>query len=161
MFTRCVSVSAASTTDCNIANACVASSTCRRFQRSTHTPAKGASRKMGICPTNATVPSRIAEPVSRYTSQAVAIRVIHVPISEMLWPPKKRRKFRCLSARHACDTSGKTVLLRTTAESSAIAASFSCSFGSLKTFCPFQNTPTPSAARLHFPACSTLLRLHT
>jgi hypothetical protein len=31
------------------------------------------------------------------------MRVIHVPISEMLCPPKKSRKLRCRSARHACD----------------------------------------------------------
>ena len=33
------------------------------------------------------------------------MRVIHVPMSEMLCPPKKRRKFRCRSARHACEKS--------------------------------------------------------
>src|ERR1700747_1688411 len=31
------------------------------------------------------------------------MRVIQVPMSEMLWPPKKRRKLRWPSARHACD----------------------------------------------------------
>jgi hypothetical protein len=60
--------------------------------------------KVGICPAKLTVPSSSADPVNRKTSQLVAIRVIQVPMSEMLWPPKKRRKFLCLSARHACDT---------------------------------------------------------
>ena len=31
------------------------------------------------------------------------MRVIHVPMSEMLWPAKKSRKLRCRSARHACE----------------------------------------------------------
>jgi len=39
---------------------------------------------MGICPEKPTTPSRNAEWVSRYTSQAVAMRVIHVPMSETL-----------------------------------------------------------------------------
>jgi hypothetical protein len=66
--------------------------------------------KVGICPAKLTVPSRSADPVKRKTSQLVAIRVIHVPMSEMLWPPKKRRKFRCLSARHACDAPEASVV---------------------------------------------------
>ena len=61
------------------------------FIYDTHTPAKGASRKVGICPANPTTPSSSAEPVRRYTSQLVAIRVIHVPISDTLCPPKNSR----------------------------------------------------------------------
>jgi hypothetical protein len=61
---------------------------------------------VGICPANPTTPSKKAEPVSRYTSQLVASRVIHVPISEMLWPPKYKRKFRCRSDRHAREMPG-------------------------------------------------------
>jgi hypothetical protein len=37
------------------------------------------------------MPSKSAEPVSRYTSQLVAIRVIHVPTSDTLCPLKKSR----------------------------------------------------------------------
>src|ERR1700733_11901341 len=101
MLMRCVSVSAASASDCNMARTCVTTSTLRRFRRSTHTPAKGANRNVGICPANPTTPSRNAEPVSLYTSQLVARRVIHVPISEIVCPLKNRRKLRCFSARHA------------------------------------------------------------
>ncbi len=43
---------------------------------------------MGICPEKLTRPSRKAECVSRYTSQAVAMRVIQVPMSETVWPEK-------------------------------------------------------------------------
>ncbi len=32
------------------------------------------------------------------------MRVIHVPMSEIDWPPKKSLKFRCRKARHACET---------------------------------------------------------
>ena len=49
----------------------------------------------GIWPQNPTTPRSSSDPVRRYTSQFVAIRVIHVPMSEMLCPQKKRRKFRC------------------------------------------------------------------
>ena len=38
------------------------------------------------------------------------MRVIHVPISEMLWPPKKSRKLRWRSARHACEKSPMATL---------------------------------------------------
>jgi hypothetical protein len=31
------------------------------------------------------------------------MRVIHVPMSEIVCPPKNSRKLRCRSARHACD----------------------------------------------------------
>ena len=50
--------------------------------------------KVGIWPAKLTVPSKSADPVKRKTSQLVAIRVIHVPMREMLWPPKNRRKLR-------------------------------------------------------------------
>ena len=82
-------------------------------------------------------PPRPAESPSRSAGKpasAVAMRVIQVPISEMLWPPKKSRKLRCLSARHACEKPGKALLPAISAELSAIAASFNCSSGSLKTF---------------------------
>ena len=36
------------------------------------------------------------------------MRVIHVPMSEMLWPPKKSRKLRWRKARHACEKSRGT-----------------------------------------------------
>src|ERR1035437_9603092 len=39
-------------------NAWVHTSTCRRSSRSTHTPAKGASRKVGICPAKPTLPNK-------------------------------------------------------------------------------------------------------
>src|SRR6185437_5952509 len=88
-----------------MASDCVHISTVRRFSRSTSTPANGARRNVGICPAKLTTPSSSADPVSRYTSHAVAMRVIHVPISEMLCPPKNSRKFRCRSARHVCEKS--------------------------------------------------------
>ncbi len=97
------SVSAASANDCTMASVCVHTSTCRRSSRSTQTPAKGAKRNVGICPAKLTVPSSSADPVSRYTSHDVAMRVIHVPMSEMVCPPKNSLKLRCRSARHACD----------------------------------------------------------
>jgi len=59
------SVSAASASDWNIDRLWVHTSTCCRSSRSTHTPAKGASRNVGICPAKLTVPSSSAEPVSR------------------------------------------------------------------------------------------------
>jgi hypothetical protein len=58
---------------------------------------------VGIWPAKLTVPNSSADPVNRYTSQEVAIRVIHVPMSEMLWPPKKSLKFLCRRARQVCD----------------------------------------------------------
>ena len=97
------SVSAASASDCTMASVCVHTSTFRRSSRSTQTPANGANRNVGICPAKLTVPSSSADPVSRYTSHAVATRVIHVPISEIVCPPKNSRKLRCRSARHVCD----------------------------------------------------------
>jgi hypothetical protein len=36
------------------------------------------------------------------------MRVIQVPMSEMLCPPKKSRKLRCRSARHACEGSRRS-----------------------------------------------------
>ena len=59
------SVSAASASDCTMESVCVHTSTWRRLRRSTQTPAKGAKRKVGICPAKLTVPSSSAEPVSR------------------------------------------------------------------------------------------------
>ena len=59
------SVSAASASAWTIDSVCVHTSTWRRSSRSTQTPAKGASRKLGICPAKLTVPSKRAEPVSR------------------------------------------------------------------------------------------------
>ena len=56
---------------------------------------------VGICPAKLTVPSSSAECVSRYTSHDVAMRVIHVPMSEIVCPPKNSRKLRCRNARHA------------------------------------------------------------
>src|ERR1700691_6147663 len=85
-----------------MASVCVHTSTFLRLSRSTHTPAKGATRKVGIWPAKLTVPSSSAEPVSRYTSHDVAMRVIQVPMSEIVWPPKNSRKLRCRNERHAC-----------------------------------------------------------
>ena len=93
------SVSTASATDCSIESTCVTTRIRCRFERSTRTPANGARIRVGICPQNPTTPRSNAEPVSRYTSQLVAMRVIHVPTRETLWPPKKRRKLRDARAR--------------------------------------------------------------
>ena len=82
---------------------CVHTSTCRRSSLSTQTPAKGATRNVGICPAKLTVPRSSAEPVSRYTNHDVAMRVIQVPMSEMVWPPKNSLKLRCRNARQMCD----------------------------------------------------------
>src|SRR5580698_7166345 len=82
---------------------CVHTSTCLRLSLSTQTPANGATRNVGIWPAKLTVPNSSAEPVSRYTSHDVAMRVIQVPISEMVWPPKNSLKLRCRSARHTCE----------------------------------------------------------
>ncbi len=65
MVTRLESVNPASSRDCAAASAWVQSSTFLRSSRSTHTPAKGASRKVGIWPTKPTRPNSRAEPVSR------------------------------------------------------------------------------------------------
>jgi hypothetical protein len=83
----------------SIALACVATTTRCRLVASATTPPIGASRKTGIWLANPTRPSSIVEPVSEYTSHDCATDCIHVPISEMSWPPKKSRKLRCLSAR--------------------------------------------------------------
>src|SRR5258705_1248652 len=89
----------ASASDWSIDSTCVTSRMRCRSHRSTHTPAIGASSSVGICPQKPTTPRRSTDPVSRYTSQLVATRVIHVPTSETLCPPKKRRKLRLRSAR--------------------------------------------------------------
>jgi hypothetical protein len=89
-----------------IAKICVTSKTCRRSSRSIQTPANGAKMKVGICPANPTTPSKKAERVSRYTSQLVARRVIQVPIREMHWPPKYKRKFRWRNDRQAREMPG-------------------------------------------------------
>ncbi len=96
-------VSAASRSDWIMDSDCVHTSTCLRLSLSTQTPAKGATRNVGIWPAKLTVPSSSAEPVSRYTSHDVAMRVIQVPISEMVCPPKKSLKLRCRSARQIRD----------------------------------------------------------
>ncbi len=82
----------------------VHTNTLRRSTRSTSTPASGAKRNVGICPAKPTVPSSSDDFVNRYTSHDVATRVIHVPISEMLCPPKNNRKLRCRRARQACES---------------------------------------------------------
>src|SRR5580658_6384270 len=89
--------------DCTMARVCDHTSTWRRLSRSIQTPANGASRNVGIWPAKLTVPSTRAEFVSLYTSHDVAMRVIHVPMSEMDWPPKKSLKLRCRSARQTYD----------------------------------------------------------
>jgi len=61
----CESVSPASASDWTMESAWVQTSTWRRSRRSTHTPAKGAKRNVGICPAKLTVPSSSAEPVRR------------------------------------------------------------------------------------------------
>ena len=45
----------------------------------------------GICPANPTTPNAIADPVSRYTSQLVAVIEIQLPMSDTSWPPKNSR----------------------------------------------------------------------
>jgi hypothetical protein len=85
------SASAANANDCSMASTCVHSSMRCRSMRSTSTPAKGASTKVGICPAKLTTPSSSAEPVRRYTSQLVAMRVIQVPTSDTPCPPKYSR----------------------------------------------------------------------
>ena len=57
-------------------------------------------------PRSSPCPAAAPNSVSRYTSHDVAMRVIQVPMSEMVCPPKNSRKLRCRSARHACDTPG-------------------------------------------------------
>ena len=86
-----VSASAARMADWSIASTWVATRTRYRSRRSTQTPAKGASKKVGIWLAKPTTPRRTAEPVRRYTSQLIASRVTHVPISEAPWPAKNRR----------------------------------------------------------------------
>lgn len=81
----------ASANDCSIERTCVTTSVVCRFHLSTQTPASGPSMKVGICPANPTMPKRNAEPVKRYTNQLVAMRVIHVPMSETLCPAKNNR----------------------------------------------------------------------
>ena len=71
-----------------------------RSTRSTSTPAKGASTNVGIRAANPTRPSSKALWLNRQTSQATAVICIQVPISEMPWPMKKSRKFRCFSDRN-------------------------------------------------------------
>ena len=51
-------------------------------------PAKGAKTKAGRSPRKPTRPKIRADPLSRYTSQLIAIRCAHVPISEIAWPKK-------------------------------------------------------------------------
>ncbi len=84
------SVSAARANDCSIESACVTTRTRWRECRSTNTPAMGESI-VGARPQNPMTPSIAAEPVRRYTSQLVAMRVSQVPTSETLWPAKKSR----------------------------------------------------------------------
>ncbi len=86
-----LSASAASANDWIIESTCVRVRVRWRSQRSTRTPAIGPKTNDGIVLAKPTTPSRTAESVSRYTSQLVAIRVIHVPMSETLWPAKKSR----------------------------------------------------------------------
>ena len=59
------SASHASANDCTMDATCVATSTRYRPQRSTQTPANGASTKVGIWPAKPTRPSVAAEPVRR------------------------------------------------------------------------------------------------
>ena len=62
---RPVRVRPASASDCIMDKACVHTSTFLRSSRSTHTPAKGANRNVGICPAKLTVPNSSADPVNR------------------------------------------------------------------------------------------------
>jgi len=102
-------VSAAIASDCTAASAWVQTSRRRRSIRSISTPANGARRKVNICPAKPTTPSSHAEWVSRHTSQLVAMRVIQVPMSEMLWPATKSLKLRCRRARQACENRPRPV----------------------------------------------------
>ena len=84
--------SAASANDSIIDMTCVTTRRRRRSHRSTRMPANGPSRNAGNrVVAKPTRPSSIADPVSRYTSQLVAVVVIHVPASDTICPPKNRR----------------------------------------------------------------------
>ena len=87
----CANVSAASATDWSMDKNWVTTRRRWRSHLSTSTPANGARIRVGICPKKPTMPSRNTEPLSRYTSQLVAMRVIQVPTSETVWPLKKSR----------------------------------------------------------------------
>ena len=88
---RCERARAARAKDWIMDSTWVTTSTRCRSRRSTHTPAKGPRTKAGIWLIKPVRPSRKAEPVIRYTSQLVASRVIQVPTSERLCPPKNSR----------------------------------------------------------------------
>ncbi len=85
------SVRPASAKEAIISNVCVATSRRCRFHRSTKMPANGVSTNDGTCDEKPMTPSRSVDPVRRYTSQLVAVVVIHVPVSETICPPKNRR----------------------------------------------------------------------
>ena len=87
--TRPVSVSPASVPASSIAQVCVAMMIRRRSPRSATIPPTVARRKTGICAAKPVIPSSADDPVSRYISQDSATDCIHVPTSEMSWPPKK------------------------------------------------------------------------
>ncbi len=65
MLMRCESVSHASSSDWTMARVWVQMRTWRRSERSTITPASGASRNVGIWPAKLTVPSSSADFVNR------------------------------------------------------------------------------------------------
>ena len=65
-------VNAASASACTVSKACTHNSARRLSCLSTHAPANGPTSSCGISAANAVTPSKAAEPVSRYTSQAIA-----------------------------------------------------------------------------------------
>ena len=86
-----VSTSVASTAERAIDVACVAITSRRLSTRSARTPAKRPKTVNGMKRQNASAPTAIGECVSSTTSQASAMFCIHVPLTEISWPVKKRR----------------------------------------------------------------------
>ena len=81
-----VQVRAASPSAWTEASAWTTISIRRRSTRSAQTPATGATNSIGNCSAAVARPSMNAEPVSRYTSQLVAIVCIQVPRIDSPWP---------------------------------------------------------------------------
>src|SRR5579862_6695095 len=108
---RSNSVSAASAKASSMDRAWVAMTMRWRLYRSATTPPMGDNRNTGIWLAKFTDPSSADEPVSRYTRQDCATVCIHVPIREMSWPKKNRRKFRCRRARTVARNRDSSVLV--------------------------------------------------
>ena len=89
-----------------IKSACTANKICTinksfwRLNLSTITPAKGVIMKSGAAVKHIIVPIANGDFVISYTSQAMAIFCIQIPIWDTASPGKNRRKFRYLKARN-------------------------------------------------------------